>query len=111
MSKNRRSSQTNLLASLIAKRGSKCQFCGEEVRQVSSVPKQGRLKQSPHWLTYLYCGKEHKVRIATLEHVVRLADGGTYKRSNLRVCCSICNHKRNVQAIKEAASNEQVATD
>jgi len=42
----------------------------------------------------MYCGKFLSRNQATIEHIVRLADGGTNNRSNIGVACLKCNTKR-----------------
>lgn len=94
----RRRKHTSLLARLVYSRGSTCEFCGERVRRVSSIPEACRVSMDDKWITHKdYRGKLHMDRVATVEHVKRLCDGGTYHHSNLKLACGECNGKRNTE--------------
>jgi 5-methylcytosine-specific restriction endonuclease McrA len=58
-----------------------------------------------------YCGLRFgdcPERRATLEHVIRLVDGGYDKRSNMVAACHKCNQERNREAWSKVAK-ERVA--
>jgi hypothetical protein len=100
----RKSSDAKILRRLIRKRGEICEYCGVGVKQISSIPLPNRLHQEAFYIHYKNRFGTHRVAIATLEHVQRLADGGTYEKHNLLVACAACNDKR----AKECASREKV---
>ena len=98
----RKTNHTERLRRLIAKRGRWCEFCGEPVIQIASIPQNRRIRVTTCWVEfYEMRGNQRNrrsVRIATLEHVQRLADGGTYDPKNLKVACVSCNADRARQA-------------
>lgn len=62
----------------------------------------------------MYCGKFLKREQATIEHIVRLADGGSNNRSNIGVACLKCNTKRHnipSQEYKKIRSQDQIIPD
>lgn len=98
----RQHSHTMLLRRLIAERGSQCQFCRSEVVQVASIAKRRRLCLLKDRMVFLDDrGQRREVKIATVEHIVRLADKGTYDDSNLAVACFTCNASRNSEAVRK----------
>ncbi len=95
----RNKNQKKFLVRLIQKHGSKCRFCGEHVVRVSSIPESNRVSVKDGLLTYIdNFYREKTKKIATVEHVVRLADGGTNSLKNLVVACVECNNRRNEEA-------------
>jgi 5-methylcytosine-specific restriction endonuclease McrA len=95
----RNKNQKKFLIRLIQKHGSKCRFCGERVVRVSSIPESNRVSVKDGLLTYMDNFSRAKTKkIATVEHVVRLADGGTNSIKNLVVACVECNSRRNEEA-------------
>lgn len=81
--KKRRSPRKNAWASkkvlkLIARDGNKCCWCGKECDP------------------FVDANAKHR---ATVEHLTRLADGGTNEMGNLAVACRVCNNSRPVPKI------------
>lgn len=101
----RRSNDTKLLASLLRKRGKVCEFCKCPVIQVAAIPPHRRVKVEAYWIEFAtnHRGFNDRRRIATIEHVQRLADGGTYLECNLKIACAECNQTRNKKRQKKAA--------
>ena len=72
----------------------KCCYCG--VRLLSSTP----LARETH--SYyanqeglaLCNGRSMRMRIATIEHIIRRTDGGSNDEENLAAACAWCNHCR-----------------
>ncbi len=92
----RKQNQTKILSSLLSDRGHRCEFCGDVVYRVSSIPEERRISVNNKWVCFVGSGGVPVTgKVATVEHVCRLADGGSYHRSNLRVACGECNGKRN----------------
>jgi 5-methylcytosine-specific restriction endonuclease McrA len=64
---------TKRVLKLIERDGNKCFWCGKEC--------------DPY-------AKQSKAHRATVEHLIRLADGGTGRMENLVVACRRCNNTR-----------------
>ncbi len=48
-----------------------------------------------------YCGKPLTPAIATVDHVVAIAEGGTETRENFRLACQRCNNDKDRQSLNE----------
>ena len=62
----------------------------------------------------MYCGKMLARNKATIEHITRLADGGSNNRSNIGVACLKCNTKRHntpCQEYKKIKSQNKIIPD
>lgn len=91
--------QTPTLRRLINSRGSLCEFCEQPVVMIASITETRRIKQEAFWLTYhVHRKKIERTRIATIEHLQRLCDGGTNDFSNMKVCCAECNNLRAIES-------------
>lgn len=98
----RKQNQTRILSRLVRERGCRCEFCGDVVQRVSAIPASRRVSVNNKWVCFVgSAGVPVTRKVATVEHIRRLADGGSYHRSNLRVACGECNGKRN-EAVQKA---------
>jgi len=80
---------------ILTKQNGKCYHCGCDLIEPILVRKQHK-----HTKPIRIEGKLY--RIATMDHIVRLADGGT-NENNLVVSCPDCNKKRDMPFSKATA--------
>jgi hypothetical protein len=83
------------MEALLTTHGHKCHWCGERVIYIRSVPVVDRIKTSHFKLHFRGSkGKVKIVRIATVDHVKPLEEGGDYRLENLVLACGECNQRR-----------------
>ena len=54
-----------------------------------------------------YCGQFVGIENLSLDHIIRLADGGTHSISNVQPACLTCNQKRNAGIKKQRRPREK----
>ncbi|MGI8468963.1 MAG: HNH endonuclease [Pyrinomonadaceae bacterium] len=87
----------------VFRQGSRCYWCWTEVVRVSEIEADDRIKDN--FFTFVfYASKKRKKPVivergvATIDHLVRAADGGTNNLENLVVACVRCNQRRGREA-------------
>lgn len=76
---------------LVALANNRCEFCGQKIVAVRSVPGARVVK---HHVEYQLGGVQLVARIATVEHLIPRSKGGTNEWKNLAACCHECNQLR-----------------
>lgn len=100
---NRRKSATPEIVRILQTREqNKCYWCGCKVVRISDVPMQNRLElKGGYSLVYWNEEEIQEAAIATVDHLVRFADGGSLKPDNTVLSCFKCNNERNLETQKQ----------
>ncbi len=93
--RKRKSARKRWLHVLMRVNRFRCQKCGHFVVTYKSVAKRrANVVNKGHLLTWTTpWGKQAQCRLATVDHIQRVADGGDNSWSNLRLLCQSCNHE------------------
>lgn len=77
------------------RQGSFCFWCGIKVVRESQIPPHNRYLKENGRLVYLSeDGVLREEAVGTIDHLVRVADGGNNKTANLVISCYPCNRER-----------------
>ena len=77
-----------------ARQGSYCFWCGIKIIRESRIPSANCLSKNGRTVVYL-CGNElREEAVGTIDHLVRVADGGNNDPANLVISCRSCNSER-----------------
>ena len=77
------------------RQGSFCFWCGIRVVRESQIPPRNRYLKENWMLVYLSeDGVLREEAVGTIDHLVRVADGGNNKTANLVISCYPCNIER-----------------
>lgn len=94
-----RKSARRRLHKLVNKQDHKCYYCGDEIISRKEIECQISPKKvicvNKRTFTFLKEGNLKTVKVATAEHLVRIADGGDNSNGNLVAACYFCNNKKN----------------
>ncbi len=93
----RKSKRIGMLRFLFKKHAGHCTRCNSEVGLVSRLLKQDWKLSEQEGIVTSPDGKT--VRVATIEHIVPRANGGTDEIENLTLYCSICNRETSALAL------------
>lgn len=86
-------------AEIAALRGSFCFWCGIKVIRIAQIPQRNRLEKNDLSIVYLSdSGEVCEEAFGTIDHLVRVADGGRNNLGNLVISCYPCNQMRDQQA-------------
>lgn len=78
-----------------ARQGSFCYWCGIKVVRESEIPQANRIVRNHATVVYLSAGGEMREEaFGTIDHLVRVTDGGDNSLPNLVVSCHSCNQER-----------------
>ena len=77
----------------------KCYWCGEPIELRRVVDENHVIEEKHGVISYYKNGIPHIVRLASVDHVKPLSDGGNNKRNNLVPSCWFCNNDRSNSAI------------
>jgi hypothetical protein len=81
---------------LITESGGRCRWCNCEIVRVRQIKRMHEvLGENKVEITWLEDGKRRTAAVATVDHVVSLARGGSREPANLVASCARCNFKRN----------------
>lgn len=74
----------------------KCHWCGSRLVWMSRVPKENRIHFEPSKFRLTFRDKKDilTLRVASLDHVTPLSEGGSGELSNITVACVPCNKDR-----------------
>ncbi len=85
-------------AEVAARQGSFCFWCGIRVVRESEIPQTNRIAKNHSTIVYLSAGGELcEQAFATIDHLIRVTDGGSNKAENLVISCYPCNQLREVK--------------
>lgn len=81
---------------IVERDGSDCFWCGKSVMRPSLIPPGNRLSSDGgETIVYLTDGGERReMAVATIDHLLRVRDGGDNNPENLVVSCCPCNQAR-----------------
>lgn len=78
-----------------AQQGSFCYWCGIKVVRESDIPKANRIVKNHATVVYLSAdGEMREEAFGTIDHLVRVTDGGDNSLPNLVISCCSCNQER-----------------
>jgi hypothetical protein len=90
----RRAVGPQIFTEVAVRQGMFCYWCGVRVVRESQIPPARRMKKSENRILY-YLGEElREDALATIDHLVRVSDGGTNEPVNLVISCQECNFAR-----------------
>lgn len=94
----RRNARKQLLK-LLEKQNYKCYYCKEEIISKKwvrrNIETKDILKVDKKIISFIKNDKLFTIKIATIEHLTRIADGGNNSENNIVAACYYCNHKEN----------------
>lgn len=93
--KQRQKISPELYSRVAARQGSYCFWCGIPVTREQQIPTANRLRRTNSTIVYLSregCLREDA--IGTIDHLVRVTDGGNNEPENLVISCLDCNLER-----------------
>lgn len=78
-----------------ARQGSYCYWCGIKIIRESEIPPANRIIRNHATLVYLSAdGEMREEAFGTIDHLVRVTDGGDNSLPNLVISCHSCNQER-----------------
>lgn len=82
------------------RQGSFCFWCGVRVIRESEVPQNNRIVKNHSTIVYLSGGGQMREEaFATIDHLIRVADGGDNRTENLVISCCECNRERETKTL------------
>src|SRR3990167_5584017 len=90
--KHRRDKASKLMPLLLKQSGYRCHWCREPIIWLRTIPVETIVNATANWVTWIEKGEYHKVRIASVDHVLPLKDG--IDARNYVAACTNCNRKR-----------------
>jgi hypothetical protein len=86
---------TQKFTEVAAHQGSYCYWCGIKVIRESEIPKANRIVKNYATVVYLSAdGEMREEAFGTIDHLVRVTDGGDNSLPNLVISCYSCNQER-----------------
>lgn len=80
---------------VVARQGSSCFWCGIRVVRVAQIPQKNRLATKDSKIVYRSSnGETRREAVGTVDHLVRVTDGGDNSLENLVISCYPCNVER-----------------
>ena len=78
-----------------ARQGSYCYWCGIKIIRESEIPPANRIVKNHATVVYLSAdGEMREEAFGTIDHLVRVTDGGDNSLPNLVISCYSCNQER-----------------
>lgn len=83
-----------------ARQGSFCFWCGIRVIRESEIPQANRIVKNHSTIVYLSAGGEMREEaFGTIDHLIRVTDGGDNSVENLVTSCYECNQERETKTL------------
>ena len=83
-----------------ARQGSYCYWCGIKVIRESEIPQANRIVKNHATVVYLSAdGEMREEAFGTIDHLVRVTDGGDNSLPNLVISCHSCNQEREIKTL------------
>lgn len=83
-----------------ARQGCFCFWCGIKVMRESEVPQTNRIVKNHSTIAYLSGdGQIREEAFATIDHLIRVTDGGDNRTENLVISCCECNREREIKTL------------
>lgn len=83
-----------------ARQGSYCYWCGIRVIREAEIPPKNRISKDHSTVVYLSAdGELREEAFGTIDHLVRVADGGDNNSANLVISCYCCNQEREIKTL------------
>ena len=98
-----RTSSRKFRDTVIAKHGLMCYFCAAILVDADRIPKSQWIEMKSWYLFWRDRFVTHRQRYLTIEHLVRIIDGGLTTIDNCVPACLECNLKRNAAMQKKRA--------
>ena len=93
--KKRRQISNTKFTQIAVRQGSYCYWCGIKVIREACIPTANRItKGNRRTIVYLSNGELREEAVATIDHLVRVEDGGNDQLENLVISCYNCNINR-----------------
>jgi hypothetical protein len=84
-----------LYRTIAVRQGSFCFWCGAAVAREAEIPLRNRIAKTSGSITFLNAdGGLSEKAVATIDHLVRVTDGGDNAPGNLVISCLACNYER-----------------
>jgi Zn finger protein HypA/HybF involved in hydrogenase expression len=84
-----------------ARQGSFCFWCGIKVIRESEIPQGNRIVKNHSTVVYLSAdGNLREEAFGTIDHLIRVTDGGNNRTENLVISCYSCNHEREIKTLR-----------
>lgn len=84
-----------------ARQGSFCFWCGIKVIRESEIPQNNRIVKNHSTIVYLSGdGRMREEAFATIDHLIRVTDGGDNSAENLVISCYGCNQERELKTLR-----------
>jgi len=87
------------LPSLVERHGSKCYWCGEDIKMRRSIPNETIVGEKHGIVNYWDNGVVRTIRLASVDHLKPLSKGGDNRIENLVASCWDCNNNRSNAAL------------
>ncbi len=83
-----------------ARQGCFCYWCGIKVIREAEIPQKNRISKNHSTVVYLSGdGELREEAVGTIDHLVRVTDGGDNNPANLVISCSACNWEREMKTL------------
>lgn len=83
-----------------ARQGSYCYWCGIKVIREAEIPPKNRISKDGSTVVYLSAdGELREEAFGTIDHLVRVTDGGDNDSLNLVISCYACNQEREIKTL------------
>jgi 5-methylcytosine-specific restriction endonuclease McrA len=83
-----------------ARQGCYCFWCGIKVVREAEIPAKNRISKNRSTVVYLSAdGELREEAFGTIDHLVRVTDGGDNNPANLVISCYACNQEREVKTL------------
>lgn len=73
-----------------------CYYCQQPTKTKRYIEPQDFIGIVKGWIVWRYKGLVRRDRLATIDHLKPIAEGGTNDRENLVLACQPCNYKRSI---------------
>lgn len=96
----RKSISATRFTEVAARQGSYCFWCGIKVVRESEIPQANRISKNHSTIVYLSAGGEMREEaFGTIDHLIRVTDGGDNSAENLVISCYECNQERELKTL------------
>lgn len=107
MSRRDKTARHHLLR-LMYKHHGRCVDCGDQLMMSKDAMRLGHFVNHGAYIKLKTGGK---IKMATVEHIQRIIDGGKNDKDNLTLLCMICNCQRNNKIERDRKENEKMVNN
>jgi len=83
-----------------ARQGAYCYWCGIKVVREAQIPLANRVSKNGNTIVYLVGDELREEAFGTIDHLVRVIDGGNNHPANLVISCYQCNQEREKRTLQ-----------